>query len=50
MNQLENKKIIIKGGIKVSVVGNIVGASLGLNLINGKIKPKKKGIFTYMPI
>ena len=32
----------------MSIIGNIVGASMGINLINGKIKPRKKGIKTYI--
>lgn len=32
----------------MSIIGDIVGASTGINLINGKIKPSKKGIKTYI--
>lgn len=32
----------------MSKIGNFVGADLGVKLINGKIKPKKRGVLTYI--
>lgn len=32
----------------MSIIGNVVGGAIGINLINGKLKPKKRGIGTYI--
>ena len=34
----------------MSMIENFVGAGLGVKLINGKIKPKKRGVSTYIAL
>lgn len=34
----------------MSIIDNLIGVGIGINLMNGKIKPKKKGVFTYVSL